>query len=66
MHLANTVTDVVDVSRTGVLVRVSYELRPGSEWPLALEVPAATPVRVTGRVVRCEPGGRLACRRGGA
>ena len=55
VHLANTVTDVVDVSWTGVRIRVSYELRPGSEWPLVLELPSVAPVRVTGRVVRCEP-----------
>ena len=54
-QLAHTVTDVVDVSGTGVLIRVSYELRPGSEWPLVLELPSAAPVQVTGRVVRCEP-----------
>ncbi len=53
VQLANTVTDVVD-ARTGVLIRASDELRPGSEWPLVLELPAAAPVRVTGRVVRCE------------
>ena len=55
-QLAHTVTDVVDVSGTGVLIRVSYELRPGSEWPLVLELPSAAPARGTGRVVRCEPG----------
>lgn len=55
VQLANTVTDVVDVSQTGVLVRVGYELRPGSEWPLVLDLPGTAPVRVAGRVVRCEP-----------
>lgn len=55
VQLAHTVTDVVDVSETGVLIRVSYELRPGSEWPLVLELPSAAPVQMTGRVVRCEP-----------
>ena len=53
--LAHAVTDVVDVSGTGVLIRVSDEWRPGSEWPLVLELPSAAPVLVTGRVVRCEP-----------
>ena len=53
--LANAVADVVDVSQTGVLIRVSDELRPGSEWPLVLESPSAAPAQVTGRVVRCEP-----------
>lgn len=55
VQLAHTVADVVDVSQTGVLIRVSDELRPGSEWPLVLELPSAVPVQVTGRVVRCEP-----------
>ena len=55
VQLAHTVTDMLDVSRTGVLIRVSDELRPGSEWPLVLEVPSAAPVQVIGRVVRCEP-----------
>jgi len=45
----------VDVSRTGVRIRASYEWRAGSEWPLVLELPAAAPVRLTGRVARCEP-----------
>lgn len=57
VQLANTIADLVDVSRTGVLIRASYELRAGSEWPLILELPAAGPVRVTGRVERCEPTG---------
>lgn len=55
VQLANTIADLVDVSRIGVLIRASYELRAGSEWPLVLELPAAAPVRVTGRVERCEP-----------
>jgi PilZ domain-containing protein len=54
VQLAHAVTDVVDVSGTGVLIRVSYEWRPSSEWPLVLELPSAAPVQVTGRVVRCE------------
>ena len=54
-RLAHTVSDVVDVSGTGVLIRMSHGLPAGSEWPLVLELPPAAPVRVTGRVVRCEP-----------
>ena len=54
VQLANTIADLVNVSRTGVLIRVSYELRANSEWPLVLELPATAPVRVTGRVARCE------------
>jgi len=41
VQLANTIADVVDVSRTGVRIRASYEWRAGSEWPLGLEWPAA-------------------------
>jgi hypothetical protein len=37
--LANTLADLVNVSRTGVLMQVGYELPPGSEWPLTLAVP---------------------------
>jgi hypothetical protein len=54
VHLANTFTDLVNVSRTGVVIRVGYELRLASEWPLMLEL-SGHAVRVTGRVVRCEP-----------
>jgi hypothetical protein len=55
LYLANTVADVVDLSRTGVLVRAGFELRLGSEWPLVLDCAPTESVRVTGRVVRCEP-----------
>ena len=55
VQLAITIADVVDVSRTGVRIRVSHKWRAGSEWPLVLELPSAAPVQVTGRVVRCEP-----------
>ena len=54
VQLANTEAEFVNVSRSGVLVRVSYELHPGSEWPLLLEWPAMAPVPFHGRVVRCE------------
>jgi len=55
VQLAITIADVVDVRRTGVRIRASYEWRAGTEWPLVLELPAAGPVRLTGRVARCEP-----------
>ena len=38
VQLAITIADVVDVSRTGVRIRASYEWRAGSEWPLVLEI----------------------------
>jgi hypothetical protein len=53
VQLGNTVADVVNVSRTGVLVRAGQQLSIGSEWPLTLEVSGAPPALVTGRVVRC-------------
>ncbi len=54
VRLAAAVADLVNVSRTGVLIRASCQLRPGGEWPLVVELPAAR-VRLSGRVVRCEP-----------
>lgn len=54
VQLANTVVDVVNVSPTGLLVRVMYELPAGSEWPLLLEWPSRASVPLRGRVVRCE------------
>jgi hypothetical protein len=53
MQLADTVVDLLNVSRAGALIRASYELRPDTEWPIVVKLPAA-PVRLTGRVVRCE------------
>lgn len=52
-QLADTVVDLVNLSLNGALIRVSYELRPGTVWPFVLELPleAAT---LTGRVVRCQ------------
>ena len=55
VQLAITIADVVDVSRTGVRIRASSEWRAGSEWPIVLQLPTAAPVRLTGRVARCEP-----------
>lgn len=52
-QVASTIADLVNVSRTGALIRTGYELRIGSEWPFVLEFPLES-VRVTGRVVRCE------------
>lgn len=53
-RVANADADVVNVSRTGVLIRAPYPLRTGTEWPLTLEI-SHTPLLLTGRVVRCEP-----------
>ena len=44
--LAHAVTDVVDVSGTGVLIRVSDEWRPGSEWSWAGQDSTGEPRRL--------------------
>jgi hypothetical protein len=44
--------DVVNLSRTGALTHMNSHLPLDSEWPLLLELPTS-PVRLTGRVVRC-------------
>lgn len=65
LRLANTTADLVNVSRTGALIRLNHELRTGGEWPLVLQLPTADPVWLHGRVVRCqrvEPGGGTALR----
>jgi PilZ domain len=54
VQFGQTVADLVDLSRTGASVRTNSTLRPGSEWPLVVELSAAR-VRLTGRVVRCVP-----------
>ena len=54
VQFGHTVADLVNLSRTGASIRTNSTLRQGSEWPLALMLPAA-PVRLTGRVVRCVP-----------
>ena len=53
-ELARTYAEVVNVSRTGALVRGSYQHAPGDEWPVLLEL-GRTPLVVLARVVRCEP-----------
>jgi PilZ domain-containing protein len=62
-ELARTFAEVVNVSRTGVLIRGPQRHAPGDEWPLLLEL-GRTPVLLLARVVRCElvtaPRGRRA------
>jgi DNA-directed RNA polymerase subunit RPC12/RpoP len=48
------VGEVLNVSRSGALIRTPYEQQPGVEWPLAIEFNDAE-VQVMARVVRCEP-----------
>ena len=54
VQFSHTIAELVDLSRTGASIRTNFTLRPGSEWPLILEI-SAPPVRLTGRVVRCVP-----------
>jgi len=54
VRFANRVADLVRVSLTGGLVHAVEEVPVGSTWRLTLELPSET-VRVTGRVVSCEP-----------
>jgi PilZ domain len=53
-ELARTFAEVVNVSRTGVLIRGPQRHAPGDEWPLLLEL-GRTPLLLLARVVRCEP-----------
>jgi hypothetical protein len=52
--LANTIAKLINVSRSGALIRAGRELLPGSDWPLTLQLNARA-VELTGRVVRLEP-----------
>lgn len=51
-QLANTLIELVNVSRTGALIRAGYELWPGSVWPFVLELPTET-LNLIARVARC-------------
>lgn len=53
-ELARAYAEVVNVSRTGVLLRGPQRHVPGDQWPLLLEV-GRTPLVMLARVVRCEP-----------
>jgi hypothetical protein len=62
IQFANTVAELINISPTGALIRMNFELRKGGEWPLVLEVPSSSPfistqtprqVWLHGRVVRC-------------
>ena len=51
MRVGRAVADVVNVSRSGVLIRASCELDAAGEWPVILEFNSVL-VRVAARVVR--------------
>jgi hypothetical protein len=53
MRVGRAVTDVVNVSRSGVLIRTSCGLDAAGEWPVILEFNSVL-VRVAARVVRKE------------
>lgn len=54
VQLTNRFADLVNLSRTGMLIRANYALRAGSQWPLVFEL-SGTRVSLAGQVVRCEP-----------
>jgi hypothetical protein len=53
VRVADVTADLVNVSRTGILIRAPYALHPGTDWPLVLQVSKAV-LQIAGRVVRCE------------
>ena len=53
IQFANTVAELINLSPTGALIRMNFELRKGGEWPLALEAPGVGQLWLQGRVVRC-------------
>jgi hypothetical protein len=56
IQIASTVAEMLNVSRTGALIRLNYQPRTGGEWPLVLDLPAVDDALwLTGRVVRCRP-----------
>lgn len=50
---ANTVAELINLSPSGALIRMNFELRKGGEWPLVLDLPTTGQVWLHGRVVRC-------------
>ena len=54
VHLSRGFADLVNLSRSGVLIRTNYAVRVGSDWPLTLKLLGQS-VTVTGCVVRCQP-----------
>lgn len=60
IQFANTVADLINISPTGALIRMNFELRKGGEWPLVLDLPTGSSdfaqgrqIWLHGRVVRC-------------
>jgi hypothetical protein len=57
LQFANALGELINISPTGALIRVPFELRQGGEWPLLIELPDARLLRLNGRVVRCRRDG---------
>ena len=53
IQFANTVANLINLSPSGALIGMHFELRRGGEWPLVLDLPASGPLWLQGRVVRC-------------
>jgi len=53
IQFANTVAELINLSPSGALIRMNFELRRGGEWPLVLDLPQAGQLWLNGRVVRC-------------
>ena len=53
INFANTSGELINLSPTGALIRMNFELRKGGEWPLVLDLPKSGQVWLHGRVVRC-------------
>jgi len=53
VQLSRGFFDLVNLSRTGALIRTHDAMRLGAEWPVTIKLLGKT-VAVTGRVVRCE------------
>jgi hypothetical protein len=53
VHFADTIGQLINVSRSGALIRTDRRPGVGSAWPLTLELTSGV-VRLTGKVVRLE------------
>ena len=38
IQFANTIAELVNLSPSGALIRMNFELRKGGEWPLVLDL----------------------------
>ena len=54
VQLSRGFADLVNLSRTGALIRTNYSIQSGAEYALTLKL-AGKSITVTGRVVRSQP-----------